>query len=268
MSFAGAGCSGKTNLGALRRFWKTPQLLLDERIQGHTFVAVFVRGLFPERSALGRPTLFLETKAMRPIFLALLVVLLIESSSSRMATAEQASSWWPFGRANDEQSSPFDAAEGAAVAPDTEMDQPEMTPDPGSAEPEARWMIDSPFAKVSWPRLHMPEISRPPMPRFLAKRTEVDAQHNAWMEQEPDVTPPSPWESVTDGFKRAGDSTRAAWHRTVDSLTPGGSEATPSSRVAREGGQSWWNRMFAPEEPEREGPQTVTEWMAQERLDP
>lgn len=60
------------------------------------------------------------------------------------------------------------------------------------------------------------------------------------------------------------ESTRKAWHKTVDWVTPGdGTEA----QVVSEPRESWWARMWGSKE-KQEGPQTVTEWMAQDRLDP
>jgi hypothetical protein len=78
-------------------------------------------------------------------------------------------------------------------------------------------------------------------------------------------------QSVKDGAKRFGQSTRDAWDRTVDALTPGDKSqpADASSRVARRDQPSMWQRMFGTDEPaKKEGPQTVTEFMAQDRVIP
>ena len=74
---------------------------------------------------------------------------------------------------------------------------------------------------------------------------------------------------MSGGARHVGQRTRAAWGKTVDAITPGGSSDSTSSRVARrEDRPPLWKRMFGSEEQQPEGPQTVTEWMAQERVDP
>jgi hypothetical protein len=76
---------------------------------------------------------------------------------------------------------------------------------------------------------------------------------------------------MKDGAKRFGQSTRDAWDRTVAALTPGdgASSSDTSSRVARSDKPSIWQRMFGTDEPvKKEGPQTVTEFMAQDRVIP
>jgi hypothetical protein len=60
-------------------------------------------------------------------------------------------------------------------------------------------------------------------------------------------------------------STRHAWDKTINFVTPGDSAET--APVASERKSSWWHSMWGSEE-KQEGPQTVTEWMAQDRIDP
>jgi hypothetical protein len=222
---------------------------------------------------------------MRPNLLALVAVLLLGSYACRESAAEPGSRWWPFGGEEAEQTNPFDAVEDSATATDQQVQQAQpaeqqtlpSASEPAASEtageePEQGWMIDSNRGKVSWPRLHLPEMPKPRMPQFLAQEPEDKADLNAWAE-EPDITPArrSPWQVMTGGARRVGDSTRAAWDKTFDALTPGDQSSDNSSRVARRNGRPpWWKRMFAVEDRdlEPEGPQTVTEWMAQERLDP
>ena len=135
------------------------------------------------------------------------------------------------------------------------------------------WIFQSPFANVTWPEFHMPEVSipKPQLPRLWPKREQVDTARNAWVEKSPNPARPSPLQAVSDGVRRVGDSTRTAWRKTVDAVTPG--EPAPSvgapPQVARRNQQPpLWKRMFGIEAPEPQGPRTVTEWMAQERLDP
>jgi hypothetical protein len=133
-------------------------------------------------------------------------------------------------------------------------------------------MFQSPFANITWPQFHMPQVTfpKPQMPRLWPKRKQVDAARNAWVEKSQDPARPSPLQAVADGARRVGDSTRAAWHKTVDSLTPGEPARTVDNPqlASRDSQPPLWKRMFGINQPEPEGPRTVTEWMAQERLDP
>jgi hypothetical protein len=134
-------------------------------------------------------------------------------------------------------------------------------------------MIESPLTKVSWPRIHMPEVSLPkpqlPRPQLWPRKAEVDEARNAWVGKSADPKRPSPLQAAKDGARRVADSTRSAWHKTVDVLTPGDAPARRSSRIARQATQPpLWKRMFAAKGPQSDGPRTVTEWMAQDRLDP
>jgi hypothetical protein len=204
---------------------------------------------------------------------ALVWLLVVVASCCDAAAARSGSRWWPFGGDNDAPSQPQAEAAGSGMA-----SAGQAAPQGSSAylpdeEPEPGWMIDSPLAKVSWPRLHLPEMPKPRMPQLWPQKSEVEAARNAWVEHDPQAAQPSALQAVTDGAKRVGASSRAAWDKTVDALTPGESSDHTSSRIARRDERRpqaarppWWKRMFGAEEPQ--GPQTITEWMAQERLDP
>ena len=203
---------------------------------------------------------------MRNTLRALVGVLAIGSCYCDAAVAESGSRWWPFGRSDAHQSQPQETAGGSGMSsPNPDEQQAPSSQYPADDEPEQHWMIDSPLAKVSWPRLRIPEVSKPQLPRLWPAKSEVEATRNAWVEENPDTLPPSPLQALSDGARRVGDSTRAAWDKTVDALRPG-EPPSSSSRVARRQ-VPWWKKMFATEE-RPQGPQTVTEWMAQERLDP
>jgi hypothetical protein len=83
-----------------------------------------------------------------------------------------------------------------------------------------------------------------------------------------DPAKPSPLQAARNGARRVADGTRAAWHKTVDVLTPGESTAASSDLARSDAQLPFWKRMFAADEPEPQGPRTVAEWMAQDRLDP
>jgi hypothetical protein len=79
---------------------------------------------------------------------------------------------------------------------------------------------------------------------------------------------PTPLESMKNGAKRAGESTRTAWHKTVDALTPGDSSKEREPRTARrEVRPPFWKRMMGKDDSSR-GAETVPEFMAQQRLSP
>jgi hypothetical protein len=188
--------------------------------------------------------------------------------------AESGSKWWRFGQKDEAEVTQQPFAEQSATAPSASsvapLQQPMTGLPPTSSEippadaPERNWMINSPFGKVSWPRVHMPELPKPQLPKStLAEKPPADANRNTWVEKDIEPIKPSPLEVV-------GQRTRAAWDRTVDVFTPGEkSKEEPSARVAGRDRPPVWKRMFGAGDPRTvEGPQTVTEWMAQERLDP
>ncbi|MCI0331781.1 MAG: hypothetical protein L0228_00980 [Planctomycetes bacterium] len=210
---------------------------------------------------------------MRHSMRALLGVMLVGWSCCQAMATEAGSKWWPFGQRRDAEVArlPYAAPSAATSAPSMPGEQPSLPQYPTAEVPERRWMINSPLAKVSWPRVHMPELPKfqmPPSP--WPKKSEIDAARNSWVERSPDPLKPSPLQAVTDGARRVGQSTRRAWDKTVDAITPGDRSQPNSSRIARrEDRPSIWKRMFGADDPRQvEGPQTITEWMAQDRIDP
>jgi len=216
---------------------------------------------------------------MRHTTRALVGVLLFGWCCQATAAEQSGFRWWPFNRDRSEAAEltgnslggPSPAGPLAAMPPQ----QPSSVPQYHSTEDvtERRWMLQSPLARVSWPRIHMPEVSIPrprlPRPQFWPKRAEVDDARNAWMQNNPQPNRPSPLQAVKEGAHRVGDSTRSAWHKTVDVLTPGdGGEAVAPQIAAGGTRPPLWKRMFGAEERQQQGPRTVTEWMAQDRLDP
>ncbi len=206
---------------------------------------------------------------MRHTLRALVGMVFIGWCCCHAAAEESGSRWWQFGRNRDaEISQPADTVDlgKSRSAPVGQQTHPSQQWNDADAKP--RWMISSPQTKVSWPRVHMPEIPKPrlPWPQVLPKKHTVDDSRNAWVEQRQNASKPSPVEAMTGGARRVGNGARTAWHKTVDFLTPGESGSARTAR--REPRPSIWQRMFGAQEPQQQGPQTVSEWMAQERLDP
>ncbi len=65
-------------------------------------------------------------------------------------------------------------------------------------------------------------------------------------------------------FEKLASGPKKLWQGTTDLFTP---DPKPAPRRASRSQPSLFDRLFA-SEPENKGPQTVTEWMAQPRLDP
>jgi hypothetical protein len=123
------------------------------------------------------------------------------------------------------------------------------------------------FPGFAWPEFQMPYFPKPRMPSLPGKQ-ELDQARNTWVEPSPEPAKPSPWQAVNMGATRVKESSANAWHKTVDLLTPGSDDTPPARTRVAQREPSLWNRWFSSGETEREGPQTVPEWMAQERIKP
>ena len=221
---------------------------------------------------------------MRHTLCALVGVVLIACCSQNAAAAEAGSSWWPFGKKDEAKvaqppavtppavgapsvaapvGSPFVAPHTAAApitaAPVPAAPAPAATAD---AAAEKHWMLSTPKTKVGWPKLSMPGSA-------AKKKAEAEAPRNAWVDKTPITPKPSPMKPITDGAHKISKGTKDAWHKTVDALTPGEPTNTHEApRIAkREIKPPFYKRMFGAKS-ELQGPQTVPEWMAQQRLDP
>jgi hypothetical protein len=215
------------------------------------------------------------TRAMRLVARIVLGMALLAGGSQRAA----AEGWWPFG-SGDGASARSEANEQAATSQYTPAAQsttagaspvaglPPVGNLPSSVDPDTGWIQ---VPKPSWPAIHLPEFSslRPPrLPRAnWSSESQVDASRNTWYGETPERPQSSPWQMAQGAAHKVGQRTRSAWHKTVDVFTPGDAE---SARMARREPPKppLWKRMLGVEEEKPQGPLTVTEWMAQERLDP
>ncbi len=187
---------------------------------------------------------------MRYTFYATIVALSVICCPAG-ATAEGPASWlWPFGG----QQSADDASSVAAPTPthrSTAVASTTGTP------------ADRSDFKLPRYEPHLPSLS---LPRLWPSKEPTDEARNAWVKPDAEPEQASPWQVVTDGAHRLGTGTRNAWHKTVDVLNPFDGADQP---VAHQQPQpSFWSRLFRPEDNEHQGARTITEWMAQERLDP
>jgi len=139
------------------------------------------------------------------------------------------------------------------------------------AEKKERWMLNSPKGKVSWPHLNKDLSKGGPIFQSKKKEKEEDPTRNSWVEKTPAPPKQSPMKPLSDGAHKFSTGTKSAWNKTVDALTPGDDKEkvkAPTPRIAkREIQPPFWKRMFGAKS-ELQQPQTVPEWMAQQRLDP
>jgi hypothetical protein len=206
---------------------------------------------------------------------------------------EAESRWWPFGRKQEATTAPPAATTKPSpampafatpspspalppssaitpVGPQTATAQTAPLTPPSTQALLAQQLPPEETPMFTWPT--MPEFSlpKPRMPQLWSPKPAVDDTRNAWAGQSADPQRPSPLQAMRDGAKRVGDSTKSAWRKTVDTLTPGDSAANPTPPQVASGNVKppFWKRMFAAEEAPEEGPRTMSEWVAQERLDP
>jgi hypothetical protein len=102
-----------------------------------------------------------------------------------------------------------------------------------------------PWGWLKMPKVTMPKVSFPKMPA-------------------------DPLAPIKTSARKVGDGTKKAWEGTKEIFTFGGSKTEqPAARVASaEKSPSMWKRMFGGgKEEQPEGPSTITEWMAQPRVE-
>lgn len=189
-------------------------------------------------------------------------------AATTLCAQETKAPWWKFGR-----------GEEAPAATSNVTPAPTMTPAPETITPieEDSWFA---MPKWQWPTFASetdaanadppagdgsvaPTPRRRPRSRF-DKPEHHSRPRNTWAQQpasaETQADNASTWESMKT-------STRNAWTKTVDFVTPG--DETEPTVVASKPRSSWWQKMWGSDDRKgKEGPQTITEWMAQDRIDP
>ncbi len=201
----------------------------------------------------------------RPV-LGVLLALFVGTSGF---AEESKTPWWHFGRDQDAPSAPASVTPAPTMRPASPMVTPVESDSwfAWPSMPKFSWFKSStetsrttdPFAAGGTVAASTPK--RQPRTNY-GKPTHVSRPRNTWAQQPASArkaTPSvSPWHSLKEG-------TTSAWHKTVEYVSP--SETGRKPVVANHAHQSWWSKMWGSEEKE-EGPQTITEWMAQDRLDP
>jgi hypothetical protein len=185
---------------------------------------------------------------MRYTTYAMIIALVVACCAT---SAMAAGSWlWPFG------------GQSADEASTTTPTVPEQSKEERSQTSQT--------AKASRPALAQPfsgrYLPRPKLPSLWPSKSEAGQVRNAWAKPSTEPEKASPWQVVTDGARRINTSTRNAWNKTVDVLNP--FDNKDSSVAQHQSRPSFWSNMFRVEDETPKGPSTVTEWMAQQRLDP
>jgi hypothetical protein len=99
----------------------------------------------------------------------------------------------------------------------------------------------SPWGWLKMPTITMPKITMPKMPA-------------------------DPLAPIKTSARKVSEGTKKAWEGTKELFTGGSKKDDPAARVASSGeSPSLMQRMFGGEEEKNEGPETVGEWMSQQR---
>jgi hypothetical protein len=101
---------------------------------------------------------------------------------------------------------------------------------------------ESPWSWLKMPKVTMPRIEMPKLPE-------------------------DPLAPVKASAKKVGNGAKKAWEGTRELFTFGGSTSDEPRVASRGEAPSMWQRMFGAKEKPPEGPQTITEWMSQPRVD-
>ena len=119
--------------------------------------------------------------------------------------------------------------------------------------PEATTEVKKPWYQIGMPS--MPEVSwRPSWPTQTIDAITPDENPFAGAAGR-----------VSDASKRASQGVRGAWGAMVGRFSGSDDQQAATRRVAKRESPGFWSRMFGAKE-EPQGSQTVTEFLAQERL--
>lgn len=113
-------------------------------------------------------------------------------------------------------------------------------------------MVDAPWFDVSWPKVEMPKFAWKPWGGGEAAKPAADGNPIA-----------DTLDRVSSASGRAARSVREGWGSMMSKLPWGPGSAPPGSTASNDG-PGFWSRMFSAGEPQ--GSQTVTEFLAQERV--
>lgn len=135
----------------------------------------------------------------------------------------------------------------------------QQAPAPAEEQSESGSMFDSELFQVSWPKIEMPKFQWKLPGMGDPKETGQPRGQNPVSET---------FDKVSDASKRAAGSVRKAWGDAMEKLPFQGDsqQAAPQRRqVAQRKEPGFWSRMFGSEE-EPKGSQTVSEFIAQDRV--
>lgn len=124
------------------------------------------------------------------------------------------------------------------------------------AAPESGSILPASWLGLQMPRVSMPKVT---MPKITMPKWPTGQDGKAI----------SPFAPLTAGFSKVSLGAKKAWEGTMEMFTfgSGNNVSQPRPRATSQPKPSFWQRMFS-SAPEPDGPQTVSEWMSQQRLDP
>lgn len=175
---------------------------------------------------------------------ALAAVAVQVAASGSPAHAEEGtwSKLWPFGGDKQQQ-------DESALSTQEEL----LLGDPSLATQtteDESWMIRSPFARVTWPEIKMPELE-------WASPWQKKSGEDGWLA--------APVHKVQAGARGAFDRTRMAWNSSIDRMKlalPGGDEPADAQVAAADDQPGFFSRMLGREA--AEPPDNTVELMASE----
>lgn len=207
----------------------------------------------PPVSAAGAP------RVGRPIvatlLLALLATIILPAASAEEGTSRN---FFPFSW-QDEAAEPA-ASDQQPTSNEAPADQPAAT-DASATEPSSNWLVTSPFARVSWPEIRMPEV------QWSLPWSGSGEQGGNWFT--------APLKRVRSTASGAVERTQTAWNRAIDKMKFAlpGRDAEADDQASQLAGRTreltLWEQVLGKDESESEPePDNVVEMMAQERTNP
>ncbi len=127
-----------------------------------------------------------------------------------------------------------------------------------AAEPvaDSKPMVDSPLFQLGWPKMEMPKLDWKPWGNGEKTASSTTPKENPIS---------GALDKVAGASKKAADGVRDAWGSAMSKIPSFGGGQDSSRAIAKSEGPGFWSRMFGPQE-ESSGSETVSEFLAQERL--
>jgi len=147
----------------------------------------------------------------------------------------------------------LDASPNQQESDATKTNEPESAAD---TEPTASGILPAAWSSLQIPKVELPKMSLPEMPSLWTS------------DEENPSSKPSIFAPLASGTRKLSEGSKKTWAETKHWFASRGQDLQTSNSTQASSRQepSFWKRMFAPKK-EPVGPQTVGEWMSQERID-